>query len=104
MNDIPQQKLKFIKEFITENSSLFWSIPEDRKESISTESLVEHILNYGDENNVKKLLDIVGLEKVAKIFSRQTSGPRCNYFPQVVNFFNLYFKRHVPQYPFPKTD
>lgn len=37
-----------IKQFIRENSSLFWHIPDDKKEEISKEVLVETILNYGD--------------------------------------------------------
>ncbi|MGE0084898.1 MAG: hypothetical protein AB7S75_10780 [Desulfococcaceae bacterium] len=93
-------KDKKLSEFIKENSFLFWWIPDDRKQDISVESLVEHILNYGDENSVKKLFDLMGTEKAAEIFSRQTAGPRCNYFPQVINFFNLYFQRYVQKYPF----
>jgi len=37
-----------IKQFIHEHSNLFWYTPEDKKEEISTEFLVETILNYGD--------------------------------------------------------
>jgi len=84
-----------IKQFIKENSSLFWWIKEEKKENISQEFLVETILNYGDINSVKKLFELFGINKVAEIFYKQTSRERINYFPQVVNFFNLYFKRHA---------
>jgi len=84
-----------IKTFIRENSSLFWYIPEEEKQNISIGFLIETILNYGDEKSVKKLFDLVGINKVAEIFYKQTSRKRINYFPQVVNFFKLYFKRHV---------
>lgn len=86
-----------ISEFIKENAYLFWWIPEDQKENISIESLVEQILNYGDELSVKKLFELMGQENVAKIFFRQISGRRCNYFPQVINFFTLYFNRYNAQ-------
>lgn len=94
-----------IKQFIRENSSLFWYIKESEKENISHEVLVEFILNYGDEKSVKKLFDLLGIEKVAEVFYKQThktgiAEKRINYFPRVVNFFNLYFKRHVSGYSF----
>ncbi|ODS37203.1 MAG: hypothetical protein A7316_02040 [Candidatus Altiarchaeales archaeon WOR_SM1_86-2] len=84
-----------IKEFIRENSSLFWWIKEGEKENISMEFLVETILNYGDEKNVKKLFELVGIDRVAGIFYKQIAKRRVNYFPQVVNFFNLYFKKNA---------
>jgi hypothetical protein len=57
-----------IKAFIRENNSLFWYTPEDKKEDISQEFLVETILNYGDMEAVKKLFALIGIKKVAKIF------------------------------------
>lgn len=84
-----------IREFIREHSSLFWYTPEDKKEEISHEFLVETILNYGDEKSVKRLFEILGIEYAADIFYKQTSRKRVNYFPQVVNYFTLYFKKHV---------
>jgi len=87
-----------IKDFIKENSALFWYIPDDKKEDISHEILVEFILNYGNDKSVKKLFNLLGINYVANIFYKQISLTRMNYFPQVVNFFKLYFKRHVHQY------
>jgi len=84
-----------IKAFIRENASLFWYTPEDKKEEISHEFLVETILNFGDEKSVKKLFDLLGLEYVAEIFHKQTNRQRVNYFPQVVNYFSLYFDKYV---------
>ena len=63
---------KEIRELINENSSLFWSIPDQEKENISPELLVETIFNYGDEKAVQKLFNLM-----------------------VINFFNLYFQRHA---------
>jgi len=84
-----------IIDFIKENSALFWYTPEEDKEHISIEFLVETILNYGDEKSVKKLFDLVGIKRVAEIFYKQTSRERINYHERTVNFFNLYFKRHA---------
>ena len=84
-----------IKEFIRENSSLFWYIKEDAKENISIELLVETILNYGNEKSVKRLFDLLGIKKVAEIFYKQISGKRINYPPRTLHFFNLYFKKNA---------
>lgn len=89
-----------IKKFIRENASLFWYIRDDAKENISHEALVEFILNYGNEKSVKRLFKLLGIEKVAEIFYKQThktdpiARNRINYHKQVMNFFDLYFKKH----------
>lgn len=88
-----------IKEFIRKRASLFWYIKDDEKENISLAFLVETILNYGNEKDVKELFKIMGINNVAQIFYKATvNKTRINYFPPVVNFFNHYFKRHVPEY------
>lgn len=90
-----------VKKFIREHKNLFWYIEDSAKENISHEVLVEFILNYGDEKSVKKLFELLGLEKVARIFYKQThkkgiAAKRINYFPRTAHFFDLYFKRHAP--------
>jgi len=84
-----------IRGLINEYSSLFWYIPDQEKENISPELLVETIFNYGDEKAVQKLLHLMGTNHVADIFYKQISGERVNYFPEVINFFDLYFQRHA---------
>lgn len=46
-----------IKQFIRENSALFWWIKPEEKMNISINALVEAVLNYGNEKSVKKLFD-----------------------------------------------
>jgi ABC-type nitrate/sulfonate/bicarbonate transport system ATPase subunit len=84
-----------IKNFITENDSLFWWIKKEEKENISINLLVETILNYGNEKSVKKLFDLVGIENAAEIFYGQISGKRVNYNNRTINYFKLYFQKHV---------
>jgi len=86
---------KQIKRFINDHSNLFWYIKQDAKQSISTEFLVETILNYGELKDVKKLLELLGTKRTAEIFFKQTRNRRCNYFPKVKNYFALYFDRHA---------
>jgi len=90
-----------IKAFIKEQEYLFWYTPEEKKENISHAFLVETILNYGDLEAVKKMFNLLGIKNVAEIFyNANFNHKRKNYFKPVINFFNLFFKRHVPGYPF----
>ncbi|HBM16406.1 MAG TPA: hypothetical protein DD381_08720 [Lentisphaeria bacterium] len=84
-----------VLKLIDENSDIFWYINEEDKCNISLEFLIETILNYGNERSVKRLIDNLGIMEVARIFFAQADKPRCNYFPQVKNYFSLYFKRYA---------
>ncbi len=84
-----------IKTYIRENSNLFWYIPENKKEDISLELLVETILNYGDIKTIKRLFTILGINEVAKIFYNAKGRKKLNYYPEIHNFFTLYFKRYA---------
>ncbi|MBF0397619.1 MAG: hypothetical protein HQK78_12645 [Desulfobacterales bacterium] len=94
-----KKNISDIQNLIQENSFLFWWVPEDKKKNISLDSLVEAILNYGDEKSVKKLFDILGIKTVADIFRKNTTNKsRINYFPRVINYFHLYFTKYVKEY------
>jgi hypothetical protein len=87
-----------IKEFIKENSSLFWYTPEKEKENISEELLVETILNYGDMEAVKRLFKIMGLDIVSKIFYNSiklSERRKGNYHELVLNYFTLLFDKYA---------
>ena len=84
---------KKIRRLIKEKSYLFWWIRE--KENISIDLLVEAILNYGNEKDIKKLFDLVGIKNVEKIFKKQIARKRKNYQPRTIHFFNLYFKQNA---------
>jgi len=84
-----------IRDFINENKNLFWYIPEDKKEDVSLEFLLENILNYGSLESIKKLFELIGIKKANEIFRNQIENERNNYFPPVRNFFDLYFQRNA---------
>jgi hypothetical protein len=79
------------------NRTLFWSTSEADLTQLNREAVVEVILNYGNEANVKALINILGLRTVSDIFYQQVQRKRSNYSPQTKNFFKLYFNRHVKQ-------
>ena len=87
-----------IKKYIREHSNLFWYTPEDKKEEISTEFLVETILNYGDKDEVIQLFDLMGINKVAQVFFNSinlSDRRKGNYHEITVNYFTLLFKKYA---------
>lgn len=84
-----------IGSFVKEKPYLFWYIKD--LEKLSNESVVEHVLNYGDFNDFKRIIEILGLENVAEIFRKQASKERNNYRPEVKNYFTLYFNKYAPR-------
>jgi len=84
-----------IKAFIRKHSSLFWYIPEDKKEEITEDILVEFILNYGTLEDVKELFRIMGIIETAKVFYQAEGRKKLNYYPEIYNFFDLYFKKYA---------
>ena len=96
-----------IVQFIRENSSLFWHIPDDKKEEISKEFLVETILDYGDMKAVVRLLNLMGINEVADIFYRSTSVSnrrKGNYHELTLNFFTHLFRKYAHLNIFSRPD
>ena len=82
-----------INQFIKKRPHLVWYVKD--LEKLSEESIVEHVLNYGNFDDVKKMFKILGIKKTASIFKKQISQKRNNYTPQVANYFNLYFNKYA---------
>lgn len=90
-----------LKEFMQKRKHLTWYVKNP--ENIGAESIVEHTLNYGDWDDVQELIKILGVERTADIFRKQTSGFRTNYRPEVSNYFKLYFNKYAKTYRNEKT-
>ena len=84
-----------VKQFIRDHSDLFWSIPEDKKEEISEGVLVEYILNYGTLDDCRRLIGLMGAKQVASVLRKAEGRQKLNYFPEIYNFFSLYFAHHA---------
>jgi len=84
-----------IKEFIRKHSNLFWYTPNDKKEDISSEFLVETILNYGNMDEVRALIKIMGIKEISQIFFNAKGRKKLNYYPEIYNFFSLYFTKYA---------
>ncbi len=95
-----RQRIMNRQELLEKYNDLFWYFDKSRLRETSDVALVEFILNYGDMRAVKDLFETLGKEKTAYEFAKAAFKERNNYFPQVVNFFDLYFKKNVSGYPF----
>lgn len=82
-----------IGDFVRKKKHLFWSTKN--YDGLSNAAVVEGILNYGDMNDVRELITLLGIEEVAKIFRENTNRPRVNYDPKIVNYFSLYFQKYA---------
>lgn len=79
--------------FIKKKPYLIWYVKN--YESLSKESIVESVLNYGDFPDVKGLISILGIKRVYAIFKKQMRQKRVNYDPKIINYFKLYFAKYA---------
>jgi len=70
-----------------------WYVKEPSR--LNDESIVEHTLNYGDWDDVQKLIKILGIKKTSEIFNKQISQRRVNYDAKILNYFKLYFSKYA---------
>lgn len=80
-------------DIIKEKPYLIWYTKN--YDGLNDEAVVEAVLNYGDWDDVKKLIHILGIKKVAAIFKEHAMRPRCNYRPEIKNYFLLYFGKYA---------
>lgn len=78
---------------IKEKPYLMWSTTN--YDALSDEAVVEAVLQYGDMDDVEKLVSILSLKTVAEIFGKQAARPRNNYSPAINNYFRLFFQKHA---------
>ncbi len=84
-----------IKKFIEDHQELFWYTPAPKGETVTDELLLETILNYGTMEDVRTLFSTAGIANVALIFRGMTGRKKQNIYPELYNYFNLYFDRYV---------
>lgn len=85
-----------VEDFVKKRKYLFWSTKNYA--GLSKEAVVEAILNYGSMDDVRELISLLGIKEVAKIFrekSKKSKVGRQNYFPKIINYFSLYFRKYA---------
>lgn len=84
-----------IQNFIAKRPYLVWHTK--KLNTLSEAAIVEAVLNYGDWDDVEKLIKILGLKKTADIFRAKSGQSRNNYRPEIKNYFQLYFNKYAPR-------
>lgn len=82
-----------INDIIKNKPYLAWYIKNPEK--LSEQSVLEHVLNYGNWEDVQQFISIKGIAETAKIFHETVSHERTNYSPQIQSYFSRYFARHA---------
>ncbi|MFH1187830.1 MAG: hypothetical protein V1688_03140 [bacterium] len=82
-----------IYNFIKKKPYLIWYTKNF--DELSEDIIVERVLNYGDFDDVKKMISILGIKKVAHIFRSKIKKGRNNYRPEIKNYFQLYFNKYA---------
>ncbi len=84
-----------LKAFIRKHSNLFWYTPEDKRENISLELLLETILNYGTLDDSLHLIKLIGFNNARKMLQSVEGRKKMNYYPEIYNFFSLYLNKNA---------
>jgi hypothetical protein len=86
-----------LKALIRKNAHLFWYSKESEKENLPLPVALEFFINYANKETIKELFAIVGIKTAAAVFFDQlkTQKDRNNYFPELRNFFTLYFNKYA---------
>ena len=82
-----------IYDLVKKKKHLFWSTKN--YDGLSEDIIVENFVNYGDMDDINQMIDILGIKKVNRIFQKQIKRERNNYYPQVKNYFKLFFKKYA---------
>jgi len=84
-----------LKDFINEHPAFFWYSPGDKGETVSDELLVESVLNYGTMEEIRNFFNIMGLQNAATVFKNMKGRKKLNIYPEIRNYFKLYFNRYA---------
>ncbi len=81
-----------VNDIIKNKPYLAWYVKVPEK--LSEESVLEHILDYGNWDDVQLFIKIKGINQTAKIFNKSLKNRRTNYQPAVQSYFSRYFNNN----------
>lgn len=82
-----------VNSIIKKKPYLAWYVKD--RDKLSEEAVLEHVLNYGNWEDVQEFIKIKGIKETAKLFYKSLNKKRINYLPQIKHYFENYFKKHV---------
>jgi len=80
-----------VNDIIKNKPYLAWYVKDPEK--LSEESVLEHVLNYGNWGDVQQFIKLKGLNASAKLFNNSLTKKRVNYAPEIKSYFSRYFNR-----------
>ncbi|MBI4004663.1 hypothetical protein HY358_00840 [Candidatus Roizmanbacteria bacterium] len=78
-----------VNRIIKNKPYLAWYVKDPEK--LSEESVLEHVLNYGNWDDVQQFIKIKGKDKTTELFKKTLTNKRTNYSPAIQSFFSRYF-------------
>ena len=82
-----------VNNIIKNKPYLAWYVKDPEK--LSEESVLEHVLNYGNWEDVQQFIKIKGKNETAQLFNKSLTAKRTNYSPAIKSYFYRYFNNHV---------
>ena len=85
--------MKQLHKLFESKQYLAWYVKDKGKMSI--ESMLEHILNYGDWEDFQKAEKALGTRQLRSHFSHLIKQKRVNLRLQTINYFTNYFYKYA---------
>lgn len=85
--------MNILRQLFFDKPYLAWFVKE--KQSLSTESMLEHLFNYGAWQDYTAVEKEMGIERVKDFFMRLAKAKRSNLRPKTMNYFRLYFSKYA---------
>lgn len=85
--------MKSLRRIFEKKPYLAWYVRD--KVHLSEESMLEHVLNYGNWDDYLTVESTLGLERVKSLYQNLKNKKRVNLRPQTINYFDLYFAKYA---------
>ena len=82
-----------VNSIIKNKPYLAWYVKNSEK--LSEKSVLEHVLNYGNWEDVQQFIKIKGRNQTAELFNKTIANQRTNYSPAIKSYFYRYFNNRV---------
>lgn len=82
-----------VNSIIKNKPYLAWYVKDPDK--LSEESVLEHVLNYGNWEDVQAFIKIKGFSETSRLFNKSLKNKRTNYHPAIKSYFHRYFNKNV---------
>lgn len=82
-----------INDIIKKKPYLAWYVKNP--ENLSEESVLEHVLNYGNWDDFQHFIQIKGIKETFRLFKTTLANKRLNYSPEIKAYFLRYLNNHI---------